>query len=105
MAQRVLVVDDSFYMRTMLKNMLSDAGYNIVGEAADVGDDAECCRDVPIEDRRVEVYVNQATIGPDGRGRTDSAIVEIRPERDGAIHAESRVLACPDRGCQTAAPE
>jgi two-component system chemotaxis response regulator CheY len=35
MAQRVLVVDDSFYMRTMLKNMLSDAGYNIVGEAAD----------------------------------------------------------------------
>jgi two-component system, chemotaxis family, chemotaxis protein CheY len=35
MAHRVLVVDDSFYMRTMLKNMLSDAGYNIVGEAAD----------------------------------------------------------------------
>ncbi|RYE22236.1 MAG: response regulator [Sphingobacteriales bacterium] len=35
MKHRVLVVDDSFYMRTMLKNMLTDAGYNIVGEASD----------------------------------------------------------------------
>jgi two-component system chemotaxis response regulator CheY len=35
MKHRVLVVDDSFYMRTMLKNMLTDAGYNIIGEAAD----------------------------------------------------------------------
>ena len=31
---KILVVDDSFYMRTMLKNMLLDAGYNVVGEAA-----------------------------------------------------------------------
>jgi two-component system chemotaxis response regulator CheY len=35
MKHRILVVDDSFYMRTMLKNMLSDAGYIIVGEAGD----------------------------------------------------------------------
>jgi two-component system, chemotaxis family, chemotaxis protein CheY len=35
MKHRVLVVDDSFYMRTMLKNMLTDAGYNVVGEASD----------------------------------------------------------------------
>lgn len=35
MKHRILVVDDSFYMRTMLKNMLSDAGYVIVGEAGD----------------------------------------------------------------------
>jgi len=28
-----LIVDDSFYMRTMLKNMLADAGYEVVGEA------------------------------------------------------------------------
>ena len=33
MKNRILIVDDSFYMRTMLKNMLSDAGYEIVGEA------------------------------------------------------------------------
>ena len=26
-------MDDSFYMRTMLKNMLADAGYEVVGEA------------------------------------------------------------------------
>ncbi|PRY15393.1 two-component system chemotaxis response regulator CheY [Pontibacter ummariensis] len=31
--KRILIVDDSFYMRTMLKNMLSDAGYEVVGEA------------------------------------------------------------------------
>lgn len=31
--KRILVVDDSFYMRTIIKNMLSDAGYDIVGEA------------------------------------------------------------------------
>lgn len=34
MRYRVLIVDDSFYMRTMLKNMLTDAGYEIVGEAS-----------------------------------------------------------------------
>jgi two-component system chemotaxis response regulator CheY len=34
MKNRILIVDDSFYMRTMLKNMLTDAGYNVVGEAA-----------------------------------------------------------------------
>jgi two-component system chemotaxis response regulator CheY len=35
MKQKLLLVDDSFYMRTMLKNILSDAGYSIVGEASD----------------------------------------------------------------------
>ncbi|MBC7448618.1 MAG: response regulator [Hymenobacteraceae bacterium] len=34
MAKRILIVDDSFYMRTMLRNILSDAGYEIAGEAA-----------------------------------------------------------------------
>ena len=27
MNKRILIVDDSFYMRTMLKNMLTDAGW------------------------------------------------------------------------------
>lgn len=35
MKKRILIVDDSFYMRTMLKNMLTDAGYEVVGEAPD----------------------------------------------------------------------
>ena len=34
MDKRILIVDDSFYMRTMLKNILTDAGYTVVGEAA-----------------------------------------------------------------------
>src|SRR6476469_1639646 len=34
MKNRILIVDDSFYMRTMLKNILTDAGYEVVGEAA-----------------------------------------------------------------------
>jgi two-component system, chemotaxis family, chemotaxis protein CheY len=34
MAQRILIVDDSLYMRTTLRNILADAGYTIVGEAA-----------------------------------------------------------------------
>lgn len=34
MAKRILIVDDSFYMRTMLRNILTDAGYEVAGEAA-----------------------------------------------------------------------
>lgn len=39
MNKRVLVVDDSYYMRTILKNMITDAGYNVIDEAAN-GQDA-----------------------------------------------------------------
>lgn len=39
MGNRILVVDDSYYMRTILKNMIMDAGYTIVDEAAN-GQDA-----------------------------------------------------------------
>jgi two-component system chemotaxis response regulator CheY len=33
MATRVLIVDDAAFMRMMIKNILSKAGYEIVGEA------------------------------------------------------------------------
>lgn len=39
MSKKILVVDDSYYMRTILKNILEDAGYNVVDEAAS-GQDA-----------------------------------------------------------------
>jgi len=32
---KVLIVDDSVYMRTLIKTALTDKGYEIVGEAAD----------------------------------------------------------------------
>lgn len=39
MAVTVLIVDDAMFMRTVLKKMLVDEGYEVVGEAAN-GDDA-----------------------------------------------------------------
>ncbi|MEK7274493.1 MAG: response regulator [Candidatus Desantisbacteria bacterium] len=32
---RILIVDDSLFMRRILKKMLTEAGYDIVGEASD----------------------------------------------------------------------
>ena len=32
--QKILIVDDSFMMRTMIKNIMSNAGYEVVGEAS-----------------------------------------------------------------------
>lgn len=34
MSKSVLIVDDSIYMRSLIKTALSGAGYNVVGEAA-----------------------------------------------------------------------
>lgn len=34
MAARVLIVDDALFMRTMLRNILVESGFEIVGEAA-----------------------------------------------------------------------
>lgn len=34
MNKNVLIVDDSLYMRTLIKDALSEGGYNVVGEAA-----------------------------------------------------------------------
>jgi two-component system chemotaxis response regulator CheY len=50
MAKRVLIVDDAAFMREMLREILTDAGYEIAGEAAD-GDQAvtmfrECSPDL-----------------------------------------------------------
>ena len=35
MSKTVLIVDDSLYMRTLIKDALEDAGFSIVGQAAD----------------------------------------------------------------------
>ncbi len=35
MAAKILVADDSAFMRTMLKNLITEAGFEVAGEAAD----------------------------------------------------------------------
>ena len=35
MSKRILIVDDAAFMREMLRDILADSGYEIVGEAAD----------------------------------------------------------------------
>lgn len=35
MAHRILICDDAMFMRTMLGDMLREAGYEVVGEASD----------------------------------------------------------------------
>lgn len=39
MSKKVLIVDDASFMRVNLKNMLTNAGYEVIGEAVD-GEDA-----------------------------------------------------------------
>lgn len=39
MSRKILVVDDSAFMRAIFKNILVDAGYEVIGEAGD-GQDA-----------------------------------------------------------------
>ena len=34
MSKKILIVDDSLYMRTMIKDTLSEAGFEIVGQAS-----------------------------------------------------------------------
>lgn len=38
MAKTILIVDDAAFMRMMLKNIFTKAGYNVVGEAIDGND-------------------------------------------------------------------
>jgi two-component system chemotaxis response regulator CheY len=41
MAARVLIVDDALFMRTMLRNILVESGFEIVGEAGTGGEAVE----------------------------------------------------------------
>ncbi|GAA4297084.1 response regulator [Nibribacter koreensis] len=60
--KRILIVDDSFYMRTMLKNMLLDAGYDVVGEAPDGKTAIEMAKD------KIPDLVTLDVILPDNTG-------------------------------------
>ncbi len=46
MLKNILVVDDTAFMRMVLKNILNQNGYNIVGEAGDGADAIEKCEEL-----------------------------------------------------------
>jgi len=44
MSKRVLVVDDAIFMRNLIKDILSEAGYLVVGEAGNGEEAVEKCK-------------------------------------------------------------
>lgn len=62
MSKKILVVDDSYYMRTILKNMITDAGYEVVDEAAN-GQDA-----INLADKEKPDLITLDLILPDNSG-------------------------------------
>ncbi|UII21787.1 response regulator [Fulvivirga ligni] len=45
MSKNILVVDDSYYMRAVLRIILEDAGYTVVNEAASGQEAIQCAKD------------------------------------------------------------
>lgn len=62
MGNKILVVDDSYYMRTILKSMIVDAGYDVIDEAAN-GQDA-----ITIASRENPDLITLDLILPDNSG-------------------------------------
>ncbi len=77
MSKRVLIVDDALFMRTMLRDIFVEAGWQVVGEA----DDGE---------RAVEEYV---------RLKPDVVTMDVVMPAMGGIDALKRILLYDPQAC------
>ena len=57
----IVVVDDSFYMRTMLKHILTDAGHQVVGEAANAESAVQVIRELKPDLVTLDVILPDST--------------------------------------------
>ncbi len=87
MKQSVLICDDALFMRTMIKDILSEAGYQVVGEAATGAEAVEQFRALQPE------LVTMDIVMPDMGGI--DAVREIIGE-----HPEATILMCSAMGQQ-----
>lgn len=87
MKQSVLICDDALFMRTMIKDILSEAGYQVVGEAATGAEAVEQFRALQPE------LVTMDIVMPDMGGI--DAVREIIAE-----HPEATILMCSAMGQQ-----
>ena len=74
MAKKVLIVDDASYMREMIKDILSKAGYEIVGEVEDAKDAAGKYAALKPDIITMDIVMKEAT-GIDGV----KAIIKLNP--------------------------
>ena len=87
MARTVLICDDALFMRTMVGDILQQAGYSVVGEAATGAEAVERYRALRPD------FVTMDIVMPDMGGI--DALRAIRAE-----HPEARVLMCSAMGQQ-----
>ena len=70
MSRKILVVDDSAFMRAILKNILVDAGYEVIGEAGDGKDAIEKYKEL-----KPELVTMDVTM-PDVNGIEAASIID-----------------------------
>jgi len=88
MAARVLIVDDALFMRNMLRNIFSESGFDVVGEAQNGVEAIEKYRELSPD------LVTMDIVMPEKNGI--EALKEIR-----AVDGGARIIICSALGQET----